>query len=244
MKQKDERDELKKLLTSSPENIDKNVPDATEQIPGLQAEPVTNVDFIALKLLCEEEATTMIKNAISFMIPLEMLNENEYLKNKVQVDIMSLAGMVYQLRTNEVMQKALIDQINLGMVNARMFEVFTGMSKTIGELNKQLIQTVEAIKETYRTFKNDVKEQRTEALGPQSNSGPSGLLTTSNGSVVTRGTKELINNVKNMKRDIANAELVNNEFIDDAGLIPNITVKDIGIPPIEIVDPPIKDIIM
>ena len=43
------------------------------------------------------------------------------------------------------------------MVNARMFEVFAGMSKTIGELNKQLIQTVEAIKETYKTFKNDVK---------------------------------------------------------------------------------------
>jgi len=227
MKQKDERDTLKKMLQNSPEEINKNVPNPEEQIPGLQAEPVTNVDFIALKAKCEEEATIMIKNAISFMIPLEMLNENEYLKNKVQVDIMSLAGMVYQLRTNEVMQKALIDQINAGMVNARMFEVFAGMSKIIGELNKQLIQTVEALKETYRTLKNDVRELRTESLGPQSN-GSQGMLTTKDGSVVTRGTKELINNVKNIKRDTYN-ETIDTEFIDSAELISNIHITDINI---------------
>ena len=98
----------------------------------------------------------MLKNAIKFIIPEDMI-DSEYLRNKLKVDTLSLAGMIYQLRTNEVMQKALIDQVNLWMVNARMFEVFAGMSKTIGELNKQLIQTVEAIKETYKTFKNDVK---------------------------------------------------------------------------------------
>jgi hypothetical protein len=163
----------------------------------------------------------MITNAIAFMIPEDMIENNDYLKNKLEVDVMSLAGMIYQLRTNEVMQKAMIDQINLGMVNARMFEVFAGMSKTIGELNKQLIQTVEAIKETYRTFREDVKEKRTEALGPGTR--VSDMLTTGDGSVVTRGTKELINNVKRIKQENGNKE-----FIDEAELIPDIPIEPIN----------------
>jgi hypothetical protein len=219
MKIKEEKDELKKLLNSSPSEINKNVPSTQESIPGLQAEPVTDVNFDDLKERCENEARIMLTNAIAFILPTDMLQDNDYIKNKLDVDVMSLAGMIYQLRTNEVMQKALIDQVNLGMVNARMFEVFSSMSKTIGELNKQLIQTVEAIKETYKAFRDDVKEKRTEALGPQSSS--QGMLTTGDGSVVTRGTKELINNVKRIK-----TETINTNFLDEAQLIPDINNID------------------
>jgi len=221
MKVKDERKELEKMLGSSPKDINNNVP--TEDIPGLRAEPVTDVNFDELKLKCEVDARVMITNAISFIIPQDMIENNQYLQNKLEVDVISLGSMIYQLRTNEVMQKALIDQINLGMVNARMFEVFSGMSKTVGELNKQLIQTVEAIKQTYKGFVEDVKEKRTEALGPSS-TGPTGMITTGDGGVVTRGTKELINNVKRIKDQKAK-EISDIDYIDDAGLVPNIDIK-------------------
>jgi hypothetical protein len=218
---KNERKELEKILENSPQEINKNVPNAEQDIPGLHADPVTNVNFDDLKLKCEVDARVMLTNAISFIIPVDMIENNNYLNNKLEVDVMSLAGMIYQLRTNEVMQKALIDQVNLGMVNARMFEVFAGMSKTIGELNKQLIQTVEAIKETYKTFREDVKEKRIEALGPTN--GPAGMLTTGAGGLVTRGTKELINSVKQRKE----AERLNGDeqFIDEAKLIPDIPIE-------------------
>lgn len=212
MKAKDERGELEKMLEKSPQKIDNNVPEKAEAIPGLTAEPLINVDFNQLKDKCESEARIMITNAIAMMIPDEMIETSEYIKNKMEVDVISLAGMIYQLRTNEIMQKTLMEQVNQGLAHPRMFEVFAGMSKTIGELNKQLIQTVEAIRETYRTFKQDIKEQRAEALGPHS--GPQGMITTGDGGVVTRGTKELINRVKSLNTP--------NGYIDKEGLIPNI----------------------
>lgn len=211
MKIKDERKELEKILDNAPKEITNSVP--KEEIPELQTEPVTNVNFDELRLKCEDEARIMLNNAIAFIIPEDMIKNNAYLKNKLDVDVISLSGMIYQLRTNEVMQKALIDQINLGMVNARMFEVFTGMSKIVGELNKQLIQTVEAIKETYKTFKEEVKEKRTETLGPNTNS--NGLLKTGEGHIVTRGTKELINNVKRIKK-----QSIDLPHIDDIDTVP------------------------
>lgn len=215
MKTKDERKELENLIKNSPDNIDGHVPEPGKDIPELQPEPIMNVDFDELKNRCEVEARIMITNAIAFILPADMIENNEYLQNKLEVDVISLAGMIYQLRTNEVMQKALIDQVNAGAVNPRMFEVFGNLSKIIGDLNKQLLQTTEAIKETYKTFKADVREQRTEALGPQQN--VSGMITTGDGGVVTRGTKELINQVKLIKNGNRNSE-----YIDDAKLIPDL----------------------
>lgn len=215
MKTKDERRELENLIKNSPSEISGHVAEPGKDLPELQPEPIMSVDFDELKNRCEVEARIMITNAIAFILPADMIENNEYLQNKLEVDVISLAGMIYQLRTNEVMQKALIDQVNSGAVNPRMFEVFGNLSKIIGDLNKQLLQTTEAIKETYKTFKNDVKEQRTEALGPQQN--VSGMITTGDGGVVTRGTKELINQVKLIK-NVAGG----NNYLDEAQLVPDL----------------------
>jgi hypothetical protein len=222
MRVKDERKELQELLNNSPSTININVPDASVNIPGLQGMPLIDVDLKKLNKKCEREARIMMKNAVLFMVPQDMIESNEYLKNKVEVDIMSLAGMIYQLRINQTVQNTLTQQISSGLIHARYFEVFAGMSKTIGELNKQLIQTVEAIRNTWRSFKDDVKEQRTEALGPSTNN-ISGMLTTSTGSVITRGTKELINNVKRIK----SINIQQEEYLDENHLIPDIHVEDI-----------------
>lgn len=221
MKIREEREELKNILDNSPQKIDKDIAIPGENLAELNPEPLIQTDFNDLKKECEKDARKMIKNAISFIIPLDMIRENKYLKDKFNVDVMSLAGMIYQLKSNEIVQKALMEQISMGMAHPRMFEVYSGMSKTLGDLNKQLLQTVEAIKQTYKAFKEDVKEKRTEAFGP-SQSTATGMLTAGDGSIITRGTKELINRVKAVK----NQPDSNTEYIDDAHLIPNLPLDD------------------
>jgi len=217
MKVKEERKSLEKMIETSPDSISKNVATPTD-IPEIQSDPRIKEDLTELTAKCETEARIMITNAIAFMIPIDMVENNDYLKNKLEVDIMSLSGMIYQLRINQIVQKTLTEEISTGVTQARMFEVFAGMSKTIGELNKQLIQTVEAIKETYRAFREDVKEKRTETLGPSNQI--NGMLTAHDGSVVTRGTKELINNVKRIKQQSGN-----DAYFDDAQLVPDINIQ-------------------
>lgn len=214
MKIIDEREELEKILNDSRENISRNVANPDANLDYLGSAPLIGIDFDNLKKECEKEARIMLLNAISFIIPTDMNEENTYLKNKLEVDIMSLSGMIYQLKSNEIVQKTLMEQINSGAAHPRMFEVFSEMSQTIGNLNKQLLQTTEAIKETYKNFKQDVKEKRTEAIGPSTNS--MGMLTTGNGSIITRGTKELINSVKNAKngQDIKDIEISENNLDD------------------------------
>jgi len=212
MRIKDERAELEKMIQKSPESLGGDASAGTEVL-GLQA-PIMDIDFDELKKTCEEEAKAMILNSVHFSLPEEMITGNEYLKNKIEIDSLSLSGMVYQLRINEIMQRSLVEQVNSGMINARMWEVFGQLSKTIGDLNKQLIQTVEAIQSTYKNMKDMIKEKQTEALGPTPNR--DGMLTTGDGGVVTRGTKELINNVKRIKQERG--------FLDEANLVPDLPV--------------------
>ena len=138
----------------------------------------------------------MIKKATGLMLSDEMVQENPYLKHKMQVDIISLTGLLYQLEVNEMMQETLMEEVRVGAAHPRMFEVFGNMSKTIGELNKQLIQTVEAMKITYKDLKGDIREKQEElqAIGQ----GDGGMVRNQHG-IVSMGTKGLIKEAKKAK---------------------------------------------
>ena len=198
MKLKDERDKLENLLDDSPDKMTDNVP-----VPGavpteLQQESVMGLNFTEVKDKCNDEARVMLNNSIGFILNKDQIENNAYLENKLEVDVMSLSGMLYQLRVNEAMQKAMMEEVDRGFMHPRMFEVFGGLSKTIADINKQLIGTVEAIKLTYKDVKNDIREKETEALGPSQ--GANGMITQGDGGVVTLGTKELINNMKEARK--------------------------------------------
>jgi hypothetical protein len=192
---KGERENLEKMIASAGTSIDDNVA-PTRDAPELKMEPAFDMDFNRTKRNCQRRARRMVNNATGLMLSDSMVKENPYLKNKMQVDVISLTGLLYQLEINEMMQEALMEEVRSGAAHPRMFEVFGNLSKTIGELNKQLLQTVEAIKMTYRDVKGDIREKEEElkAIGPHE----SGLIRNKNG-ITAMGTKELINETKRLK---------------------------------------------
>ncbi len=198
MKTSQEREKLEKLLDSSSEKITENVPtpgnipkSGTEE---LDDQPKLNIDIDELRIECDKEARSMVSNAIKFIIPKRMFRGNAYIRNKLELDIMSLSGMIYQLRANESMQRAMMEEVNRGFMHPRMFEVFSGMSRTISDINKQLLATVEAIKITYKDVKADILEKDNEALNAAGNEFTA--LPGSHGGTISMGTKELISNMK------------------------------------------------
>jgi hypothetical protein len=202
---KDERKELESLI----ENSNRNLEDA--QISGsdmqeIQADPAFDMDFSKTKQNCKRRARSMIKKATGLMLTDEMITENPYLRSKMQMDMLSLSGLLYQLEINEMMQKTLMEEVRAGAAHPRMFEVFGNLSKTIADLNKQLLQTIEAIKLTYKDVRGDIRERMDElkAIGP----GESGIMRNGKG-LVTMGTKELIKEARKLK-------MTGNSNIEDA----------------------------
>jgi len=205
MKIKDEREELEKMINQSSEKIgnDPSTP------PELGMEPAFNIDFGQLQKICDKKARKMIGNATGFMLSDELVKENPYLRNKMDVDVISLAGMLYQLEASKTMQTALMEEARAGALHPRMFEVFGTLTKVIGELNKQLLQTVEAIKVTYRDLKVDIRERNQDlaAIG-------GGSLIKNEKGIIALGTKELINETKRLKA-IKNGDIQDIETIEE-----------------------------
>ncbi len=200
MKIKDERAELEKMINGSSDTIGK---EATENdTPELQMEPAFDIDFDKLQKECDKKAKKMIHNATGFMLSDEIVKQNPYLRNKMSVDILSLAGMLYQLETNKTMQTVLMEEVRAGAMQPRMFEVFGGLSKIIGDLNKQLLQTVEAIKSTYRDLKDDIRENNQDMAAL----GEGGIQKTDKG-ILALGTKELIKQTKTLKIQMKEAAI-------------------------------------
>jgi hypothetical protein len=212
MKVKDERRELEKIIINSPDNLEGNVP-IGEDAPELIQEPTMDIDFDEVREACNVDAKRMIFNSISFMLTKEVIESSEYIQDKMNTDAISLSGMLYQLRCNEAMQKALMEEVKHGAMHPRMFEVFAQVSKGIGELNKQLIQTVEAIKMTYKDIKQDYREKQSDLLGGSQTQQLTGG--TSNGGMLTYGTKDLIKSVNEKKKlRQLQAQSENKEFVD------------------------------
>jgi hypothetical protein len=194
---KDERKNLEDLIERSQPSLE----DAQISIRDasiIQMKPSFDMDFGKTKKNCQRRARAMIRKATGLMLSDGMVAENPYLRSKMQMDILSLTGLLYQLEVNEMMQENLMEEVRSGASHPRMYEVFGNLSKTIADLNKQLLQTVEAIKMTYRDVKVDIRDKMEElkAIGP----GESGIMRNSQG-LVTMGTKELIKEARKLKNE-------------------------------------------
>ena len=194
---KSEREDLEKMLGGSSSNLSNGEPN-NNALDGedLQAEPLFEIDFKQIKTNSRKKAKKLIKSSTGLLLSDRVIATDPYLKQKMDMDIISLSGLLYQLEVNETMQIALMEEVQKGAASPRMFEVFSTQTKSIGELNKQLLQTIEAIKMAYRDVKIDLDEKSdTKAIGPAKN----GLVMENDGGLVSIGTSELIKQAKKIK---------------------------------------------
>ena len=208
MKISEEREEIEKLIGSLTDISSNNALNNPPNMSEIGSEPAFELDYSVLLTECDKKAKKLVQNATGLILSDEIVKNNPYLKNKMSVDIRSLSGMLYQLSVNETMQKALIEEVRQGAMHPRMFEVFGQLSKMIADLHKQLLQTVEVIKSTYKDLKTDLyeKNQEMQALTE------SGVTKNAKGMLIM-GTKDLIKETKKLK--IQNKETKDAEIIND-----------------------------
>ncbi|MEG1142148.1 MAG: hypothetical protein RSE41_06865 [Clostridia bacterium] len=160
---KEEVERLESLLknTSNTNNLrDEVINTVVDNNDELEPQPLFIADFNKDQEECEKEARSMILKAIRHIFSREQVKTTEYLKDKLKLDVTSLGGMLYQNKCAILMQKTLMEEIGRGAASPRHFEVFSGLTKTIADNNRQLLQTVEAIKSTYIGIRSDIYEKQ------------------------------------------------------------------------------------
>lgn len=221
MKLKEQTEQLKSLLKSTDNSTSMNLnspSDLSASVDAMPTElepaPLFDIDFEKVQKNIQKRARKTLNKIIEHIIPDNLL-DNQYVKEKMEQDIITLSGLHYQIYTNELMQRVLMQTVGQGNPSPRLFETFTMISKNIADTNKQMMLTEEALRKSYIDIKYEIRTKENEMVEIGQGSTIAGILpeTNNNGSVINRGTKNLINSIKNEMKNghidsISNAEII------------------------------------
>lgn len=192
---KSQAEEIKKLLSQSlsmSNTVDNDI--NTELEPA----PLFEVDFDKMHSNIKKQARRTIQKIIKHIIPLEILencDKSAYIKEKMEVDTITFAGLLYQLRCNEIMEKTLMEEVGRGNPSPRLFETFTQISKNIADTNKQILLTEEELRKTYLSIKYEIRDRDNETVQLPAG-GNSNLLGMGNSNNLSRGSKDIIKQIR------------------------------------------------
>ena len=115
-------------------------------------------DFDSEKNACQEKAKNLLSEVAKFYFNDNIIDKNEYVKFRSELDAMSLGNMIFQLNTAHRAIFKLSEQIHMGTMNSRIFEVLTGLQRVVLDISKFQHEYVRNIEESFKSLKMDLME--------------------------------------------------------------------------------------
>ena len=174
---------------------------------GFPVEKQFEFDYDGTKKTLRKRARKTVNNILEHILPESMLQE-DYVKDKMEQDINTLADLYFQVELNSIMQRSLVENVSRGNTMPRTYEVFSGLTDRIQALNKQIVSTEQQIRRTYMDLKIEIREKNTEKAESLSSSNQQAL--TEGKGIVISSSKQLIEmaNKKHLEKMRATQEAV------------------------------------
>jgi hypothetical protein len=173
-----------KIRSSLEDLIGHDLPD---EVPGLKdgpnLKPVKAPDKTqSLALVrAKNQATNVLDNLLKFYLSEEIIEEQEYIRAKSELDKCALGMLIRQMENSERAITLLMDTINEGDVAPRMFEVLSDLQRTLLDIIKSQTMYMVAVEENVKKISRDLDIYH--GKGPGKNA---------ENKVSSRGTKELM----------------------------------------------------
>ena len=182
------------------------VVDSTSAAETMQVK-MLNFDYDAIKKGLRKKARKTILGAVKHIIPSNIIDE-EYVQDKIEQDIDTLADLYMQKENNVVMQRSVMEQVNAGNAMPRNYEVFGQLTDKIQSINKQIFDTEQRVRKTYVDLKYEIRDKIGEDFavglsGSGSNSpkieNHAGMVVTSTKNLIAGARKKHIDKINNIE---------------------------------------------
>lgn len=178
---KEKTKELEELIQSQTDSMGTPISVGLENdVPELEPTPIIEIKHPNIRNTAKSRASQTITTIISHILPKEYHKET-YIVDKKKQDIETLTTLYIQQEYITIMIKANVDAVATSGGSPRMFETFSGLEKTMMDLNKQILATETVLRSTYNSLKTEIdyrKRQEAQLL-QQSSDDEQQLLTTS-----------------------------------------------------------------
>lgn len=164
MKVKEETKELESLINAT-SDVSKAVQQklGTEELPTELEDPESIFEWDGEKEMhiAVKKARKSIIVLVNSIVPKNYLNSN-YIKDKLEQDAQQLGRLLCQQRSIELMQSTNMNAVGKGNLGARMFEVFTLLSKNHSDIAKQISDFQTSLRKSYIDIVLDLKAKMRE----------------------------------------------------------------------------------
>lgn len=179
-----------------------------DQVPGLEKpctiEKQSNIVGIAPYSKAEAQAKRVMSKLLKFYLSENVIEENEYIKAKNEIETYSLTMLIRQMQNSEAAIEMLMGSISSSDVVPRMFEVLSDLQRTLLDIIKNQTMYMMAVEESAKKLSRDIdvyKPTNSLSQGHQSSTG-----------IKTRGSKDLIKSIHEInKLDLDEADTIENE---------------------------------
>lgn len=194
---------------------------STPDIPPIKNHRELNVDGVKTEV--EIEARAILDSLSRFYNDMETISEDSYIKHKQKIDAMSISTMAFQIRTAQHAISKLIEEIDSGRVEPRLFEVLAQLQNQIMQMPKNFSAYMSQMEKNYKQLKTESEEIKKGG----------DLQFDENGNIIqskenedllkARGTRSLMENLQNVMKTtkvVKDAEIVENNAPDDSLINP------------------------
>jgi len=182
----DIRLELDALIGNSPLDVENDTKDLPIQAKPTSMAPLVN--YTELKSTATKKAQKTITALMKFYLDADIIEKDEYIAAKKQMDEMTMSSLIYQLNAGEKALTTLLETIDSGELAPRMFEVLATLQKSMLDIIKSQTMYLMAAEEGTKRIARDLEiyQQRANNSEIESSGGDSSNKN------IQRGTKDLM----------------------------------------------------
>jgi hypothetical protein len=178
------------------ENLD-SLETGTSDLPKLKTS--VTMDFAGEKNSSASEAKTLLDSLVKFYFDSDAIEENAYLEYRKKIDSMNISSMMFQLKSGQHAITKLLEEIDMGNMHPRLFEVLAQLQGQIMQMSKDHQTYLDKMEKGYKNMKDQVDDKNYNggiALPPGETEGSFGGPVTENGGIKSRGTKGLMEGLR------------------------------------------------
>jgi hypothetical protein len=176
-----------------------------EELPRMKTTEL--MDFGTAIQTTGSEAKGLLDSIVKFYLDQNFIEKVDYVEYKKKIDSMNLASMMLQLKTAQHAITKLLEEIDLGNANPRMFEVLAQLQSQIMQMPKDYQNYVDKMEEGYKRIQLQIEKKSDSSSfqleSTDENEASFSQVQNSSSGIKVRGTKGLMEGL----RDILGAEI-------------------------------------
>jgi len=195
---------------------------STPDIPPIKQHRELNIDGVRSEV--EMEARAILDSLSKFYNDMENISEESYIKHKQKIDAMSISTMAFQIRTAQHAIAKIIEEIDSGRVEPRLFEVLAQLQNQIMQMPKNFSSYMTQMEKNYKQLKSESEDIKKGGGDIEFDENGNIIQSRQNEELLkARGTRSLMENLQNVMKNgslVKDAEIVKNEAPDDSLINP------------------------